>query len=118
MSITRHHVGPRMSQISVHNGVIYLAGQIPKNSRGGDIGEQTREVLEIIDALLHEAGSDKSRLLFCQIFLRDLTDFAGMNEVWERWVVPGATPGRATVEAALVTGPCRIEIVATAAAAP
>ena len=117
MNITRHHVGPRMSQMTVHNGVIYLAGQIPINSRGGDIREQTTEVLTIIDRLLLEAGSDKSRLLICQIFLRDLADFAGMNEVWEQWVVPGATPGRATVEAALVTGPCRIEIVATAAVA-
>lgn len=117
MNITRHHVGPRMSQISVHNGVIYLAGQIAKNSRGGNIAEQTREVLEGIDTLLQEAGSDKSRLLFCQIFLRDLADFAGMNEVWEQWVVPGATPGRATVQAALVTGSCNIEIVATAAVA-
>ena len=115
MDITRHHVGMRMSQISIFNGTIYLAGQIPKQSLGLDMRAQTSEVLGAIDALLAEAGSDKSRILSCQIFLRDMADFAQMNEVWDAWVLPGNTPPRATVQAAMATATCNIEIIVIAA---
>ena len=115
MGITRHHVGLRMSQISIFNGTIYLAGQVPKQTLGMDISAQAREVLAAVDKLLAEAGSDKSRILFCQIFLRDLTDFVQMNEVWDAWVVSGNTPPRATVQAAMATATCKIEIIVTAA---
>lgn len=113
--VQRLQPGSRMSQVTVFQGVAYLAGQIPSVSLGEDIETQTDEVLHKIDQLLQAADSDKSRILFCQIFLRDIGDFAGMNRSWDRWVVPGAPPARATVEAGLATGPCRIEIVTTAA---
>lgn len=115
MDITRHHLGARMSQISIFNGTIYLAGQVPKQTLGMDITAQTHEVLSAVDTLLTEAGSDKSRILSCQIFLRDLADFAQMNQVWDAWVVPGNTPPRATVQAAMATATCNIEIIVTAA---
>lgn len=115
MDIIRHHVGMRMSQISIFNGTIYLAGQIPKQPLGMDISAQTSEVLGAIDALLAEAGSDKSRILSCQIFLRNMADFAQMNQVWDAWVAPGNTPPRATVQAAMATATCDIEIIVTAA---
>ena len=113
-SIQRFDVGPRMCEMSVHNGVAYLAGQIAEDA-SKDIGGQTRQVLGAIDALLARAGSDKSKILRAQIFLADLADFPGMNAVWEAWVVPGHTPARATVQAALAKPEWKVEIVVTAA---
>lgn len=117
MSLTlpqRFQVGPRMSETVVHNGVAYLAGQVA-NDVTKDIGGQTAEVLEIIDRLLAEAGTDKKRLLMVQIFIADLDDFAGMNAIWDAWVQPGHTPARATVQARLTNPAYRLEIVASAA---
>jgi len=113
--IQRYEVGPRMSELAVHNGVAYLAGQIPEDT-SQDIAGQTRQVLEAIDALLAQAGTDKSRILRAEIFLADIADFAGMNQAWDAWVVPGHTPPRATVQAALARPEWRVEIVVTAAA--
>lgn len=112
--VQRFEMGPRMSEMAVHNGTVYLAGQVAEDARQ-DIGGQTRQVLAGIDALLARAGTDKSRLLMAQIFLADLNDFAGMNAVWDAWVVPGHTPPRATVQAALAQPEWKIEVVVTAA---
>jgi enamine deaminase RidA (YjgF/YER057c/UK114 family) len=100
--------------MTVHSGVAYLAGQVAEDD-SLDISGQTREVLAQIDALLARAGSDKSKILRAQIFLVDLADFAAMNVVWEQWVVPGHTPARATVQAALAKPNWKVEIVVTAA---
>lgn len=112
--IQRFDVGSRMSEMAVHNGTIYLAGQIADDSAQGIEG-QTQQVLAAIDALLARAGSDKSKILRAEIFLADLADFAAMNGVWESWVVAGQTPPRATVQAALAKREWKIEIVVTAA---
>lgn len=111
--IQRIDPGPRMSEASVHNGVVYLAGQVPEDA-SLDIEGQTREVLAAIDALLAQAGSDKTRILRAQIFLADIADFAGMNRAWDAWVVPGNAPARATVEARLAKPEWKVEIVVTA----
>lgn len=112
--IERFDAGARMAEMTVHNGVCYLAGQV---AVGGapDIAGQTKEVLAAIDALLARAGSDKTRLLRAEIFLADMADFPGMNSVWESWVVPGQTPARATVQAKLAKPEWKVEIVITAA---
>ena len=115
-TIQRFHVGPRLSEIAVHNGTIYLAGQVPDDT-SQDIRGQTTQVLAMVDRLLAEAGSDKSRILMTQIFLPDIVDIAAMNEVWDAWVPVGQTPPRATVQAALANAAYKIEIVVTAAAA-
>lgn len=112
--IQRFDVGARLSDMAVYNGVAYLAGQVPDDA-SQDIQGQTAQVLAMVDALLERAGSDKSRLLMVQIFLADLSDFAGMNAVWDAWVVQGHTPPRATVQAALGDPRWKIEVVATAA---
>ncbi len=112
--IQRFEVGKRLSEMAVYNGTIYLAGQIPEDT-SVNIQGQTKQVLESIDGLLAQAGSDKSKILHAQIFLPDLGDFAAMNEVWEAWVVPGHTPTRATVQAALANPKWKIEVVVTAA---
>jgi enamine deaminase RidA (YjgF/YER057c/UK114 family) len=112
--VQRFDVGPRMSEMAVHNGVCYLAGQVAVEGEP-DIEGQTREVLANIDALLARAGTDKSKILRAEIFLATMADFAGMNRVWEAWVVPNHTPARATVQATLARPEWRIEIVITAA---
>lgn len=114
MSIQRFDVGTRMSEMAVHQGVVYLAGQVADDDRA-DVAGQTRQVLAAVDALLARAGSDKSRILRAQIYLADMADFAAMNEVWEAWVAPGNAPPRATVQAALARTGWRIEVVVTAA---
>jgi enamine deaminase RidA (YjgF/YER057c/UK114 family) len=113
--VQRIDVGARMSEVAIHNGTVYLAGQIAEDA-SQDIAGQTRQVLAAIDALLAKAGSDKSKILMAQIFLKDLSDFAGMNSVWDAWVVPGQTPCRATVQAHLANPEWKLEIVVTAAA--
>ena len=112
--IQRFHVGVRLSEMAVHNGTVYLAGQVPDDPTK-DISGQTAEVLANIDRLLGEAGTHKSRILMAQIFLSDLADFPAMNAVWDAWVVAGQTPPRATVQAKLARPEWLIEVVVTAA---
>ncbi|MFT5644692.1 MAG: enamine deaminase RidA (YjgF/YER057c/UK114 family) [Janthinobacterium sp.] len=114
MEIKRLHVGERMSEVAIHNGTIYLAGQIAEDL-DPDIGAQMREVLGHIDRLLAEAGSDKTCILNCQIYLADMKYFPAMNAQWDEWAAPGHTPPRATVEAKLANPACLVEIVVTAA---
>lgn len=114
MDIQRLHVGKTLSEAAICGGVVYLAGQVAEDL-AQDISGQTREVLGHIDRLLAEAGSDKSRILMCQIFLADLQDFAAMNAVWNEWVAPGNAPPRATVQAQLVKPEWRVEMVVSAA---
>lgn len=114
MEIKRLHVGKRLSEVAIHNGTIYLAGQIAEDTTQGIVG-QTREVLGHVDRLLMESGSDKTCILSCQIYIADMKDFAGMNEVWDDWVPSGHTPPRATVEAKLANPACLIEVVIVAA---
>jgi enamine deaminase RidA (YjgF/YER057c/UK114 family) len=113
MAIKRIQTGPRMSQAVIHNKTVYLAGQV---AAGATVTIQTREILATIDALLAEAGTDKSRLLSATIWLTDMATFAEMNSVWQSWVVPGETPARATVVSAqLASAEYRIEIAVIAA---
>jgi enamine deaminase RidA (YjgF/YER057c/UK114 family) len=97
MSIQRIETGPRMSQAVVHNKTVYLAGQVAGDDVGPSVYDQIRSILANIDRLLAVASSDKSRLLSATIWLTDMDSFSEMNRAWEAWVVPGATPARATV---------------------
>ena len=112
--IQRFDAGKRMSEATVHGGIVYLAGQVAEDT-SADAEGQTREVLAAIDALLAQAGSDKRRLLRAQIYLADIADFDAMNRAWDAWVVPGEAPARATVQAPLARPGWKVEIVVTAA---
>jgi enamine deaminase RidA (YjgF/YER057c/UK114 family) len=114
MSIQRFHVGRRLSEIAIFNRTIYLAGQVADDV-SQDIFGQTSEVLGHVDRLLAEAGSDKSCILMCQIFLSDIHHITIMNQAWDCWVAEGNAPPRATVEARLANPEWLIEIVVTAA---
>ena len=114
MEITRHNPGPRMSQAVEHNGVVYLAGQVA-NDMGADVTEQTQQVLAKIDALLETAGSDKSKLLWAQLWVTDMRNFAAMNEVWDAWIDPTNPPVRAGLCSDLAAPGYLVEIMVTAA---
>ncbi|GAX83299.1 hypothetical protein CEUSTIGMA_g10725.t1 [Chlamydomonas eustigma] len=116
IAVTIIECGKRYSEATVHNGVAYLAGQVPENTEGQGIMEQTQDVLNIIDKMLTRAGTDKSHILMATIYLVDMSEYAGMNEVWDKWVTPEATPARATVEVTKLANPgWKLEIVVTAA---
>jgi enamine deaminase RidA (YjgF/YER057c/UK114 family) len=114
MTIQRINVGKRLSEAVIHGNTVYLAGEVPDDGTL-DITGQTEQVLAKIDKLLKQVGSDKSKLLSAQIFLPDMKDFGGMNAVWEKWVVAGQTPARATVEARLANPAYKVEIMCIAA---
>jgi enamine deaminase RidA (YjgF/YER057c/UK114 family) len=110
MNIQRYHTGPRMSDAVTYNGFVFLAGQVADNADGTSVAEQTADILKQIDALLEEVGSDKTRILSTTIWLADISTFAEMNAVWDKWVSQGNTPARATVEAKLAAPQYKIEI--------
>ena len=114
--IQRFDVGPRLAEMTVHNGVAYLAGQVPADATQ-DITGQTAQVLAAIDELLARVGSSRKHVLRAQIFLADLADYDGMNKAWDAWVPAGHAPARATVQARLAKPQWKVEIVVTAALA-
>jgi len=114
MDITRHHVGPRMSQAVEHNNVVYLAGQVADDPKA-DITGQTQQILAKIDKLLAECGSSKSKLLWAQLWVTDMRNFQAMNAVWDGWVDPDNPPVRAGLCSALAAPPYLVEIMVMAA---
>ncbi len=114
-TITRLGTKQRMSSIVIHNGTIYLAGQV--GNRGDSVADQTRSCLEKIEALLAEAGSDNTRILQTTIWLADMADFVEMNAVWDAWVPEGHAPARACGEAKLAHPELKVELLVTAAKA-
>jgi enamine deaminase RidA (YjgF/YER057c/UK114 family) len=115
VTIERFETGPRMSQAVVPGNTVYLAGQVAQKAAGKSVTDQTRDILEAIDKLLADAGSDKSKILSAQIYLTNIATFNEMNKVWEAWVSPGNTPARATVEAKLAAPQYTVEIMVIAA---
>lgn len=114
--IKRIDAGPRMSEATIHNGIVYSAGFIASDeTKGKGVTEQTKDVLEQLDAMLEQAGSDKTRILKANIWLTDISKFADMNKAWDAWVIPGKTPARATVESKLAAPGYDVEIMIEAA---
>ena len=109
MSITRHHGNQRMSQIVIHGDTIYLAGQVAADA-AADITVQTQQVLQKVDNLLAEAGSDNSKILSAQIWIASMGHFAAMNAVWDAWVPEGHAPARACTEARLASPEWLVEV--------
>jgi enamine deaminase RidA (YjgF/YER057c/UK114 family) len=98
----------------VHNGLVYTAGQVP-DDMSLDAAGQVRQVLAKIDDLLKLAGTDKSRVLTAQVWLRTIDDLAAMNAVWDAWVVQGKTPTRCCGKVEMNNPDCRVEILVVAA---
>ena len=116
MNVQRLHSGPRMSQAVIHGDTVYLAGQIA--APGESVAAQTSAILGRIEALLEEAGSSKSHMLSATIWLADMSDFQGMNAIWDEWLDGANAPARATGEAKLASPDYKVEIVVTAARRP
>jgi enamine deaminase RidA (YjgF/YER057c/UK114 family) len=112
--IKRLQPGPRMSQAVIHGQTVYLAGQVASNP-AADVAGQTRQILDTIDRLLAEAGTDKTRILTATIYLADIGTFADMNLIWDAWVSREHPPARATVEARLAAPAYKVEIQVIAA---
>jgi enamine deaminase RidA (YjgF/YER057c/UK114 family) len=115
VKIERKEVGPRMSKIVVHGDTVYLAGLVADKTKGKSVGEQTKEILSMIDGLLAQAGTDKSKLLQATIWLQDIRTVDEMNVVWDAWVTPGEPPVRACIEARLQSPALMVEIRVIAA---
>ena len=115
MTIDRKHTGARMSQIVIHGDTVYLAEDVASDAPGQPAGAQMSDILGRIDALLAEAGSDKTKVLSATIWLGDIRDFAAINEVWDAWVPQGHSPARACVEAKLAMTKYIVEVGVVAA---
>lgn len=112
--IQRFEVSKRFSEVAVHNGVAYLAGQVPTDPSKG-VFEQTQQVLSEIDKFLALANSDKSKILMATVYLANMADYDEMNRAWDEWVAENNAPPRAAVEARLANPNWKVEIVVTAA---
>ena len=113
--ITRIEPGARMSEAVIHAGKVYTCGIVADAAMGKSVYEQTKDILSQIDALLAQAGTDKTRILKANIWLTDISTFADMNKAWDAWVVADKTPARATVEAKLAAAGYDVEIMVEAA---
>lgn len=117
LPVRRIDPGPRQSDATIHDDRMYLSGVIPKDT-SQDIAGQTKQVLGEIDALLEKGGSYRGKVLSALIFLADMNEFAGMNAVWDDWIVAYAPPVCATVESRLVDPKMKVEIMVVAALVP
>lgn len=113
--IKRIEPGARMSEAVIHGGKVYTAGVVAGDAVGKSVFEQTQDVLAQIDAILKQAGTDKTRILRANIWLTNISTFDQMNKAWDAWVVAGKTPARATVEAKLAAAGYDVEIMIEAA---
>ena len=114
MTIRRLQPEERLTGAVVHNGIVYLAGQVADDPDLGAEG-QTADILRQVDAILAEAGTSSARLLSVQVFLSDINDIAAMNRAWDAWLDPASKPARATVEARLADPRWKVEITGIAA---
>jgi enamine deaminase RidA (YjgF/YER057c/UK114 family) len=113
MEIVRMEPGPRMSRGVVHAGVLYTAGHV--DAQAGGVAGQTKNILARLEALLQQAGTDKSRIVSANIWLADISTFDEMNAVWDAWVDKANPPARATVESKLAGPEYKVEISIIAA---
>ncbi|MEP6784518.1 MAG: RidA family protein [Sphingomonadales bacterium] len=113
--IKRLAANPRMSGAVIYGGVVQLSGQVAIENRGGAVSDQVREVLDRIDALLVEAGTDRSALLTANLYLADISSIAEVNAAWDTWIVPGCAPTRTTIQTVLASPAYALEIAVSAA---
>jgi enamine deaminase RidA (YjgF/YER057c/UK114 family) len=114
MDIKHIEPGANLSQATVYGGLVYTAGIVAEDPKQ-DVAGQTRQILAKIDDLLRQGGSDRSRLLKCNIWLADIGTWAQMNAEWAKWLNGTKPPVRATVEAKLANPDYKVEIMVTAA---
>ena len=112
-------IGP-YSQAVIHNGIVYLSGQIaidPATNQlleAADVETQSRRVLDNLKAVLEAAGSSLDSVLRTTVFLKDMADFPKMNEIYGQYF-SASPPARSTVQAAKLPRDVSVEIDAIAA---
>jgi enamine deaminase RidA (YjgF/YER057c/UK114 family) len=111
--ILRTDPSPIFSRAVEYHGFVYTQGLVPRDAEAGTEA-QVRDVLAQIDAVLEEHGTDSTRLLQAQIWLKDMADRPVLNEVWSAWLPAGQAPARALVQAVLADPRWRVEIMVTA----
>jgi enamine deaminase RidA (YjgF/YER057c/UK114 family) len=111
--IVRFETTALLSKVLVANGFAFLSGLTARNRSGG-VKQQTEDILEQIDGYLAMAGTDKTRLVSVNIWLKNIAEFQEMNAAWAAWIDPAALPARATVEARLAREDILVEIMAKA----
>ena len=109
-SIKRHHPGASLSRLVECGNLVFVSGTTADNKSANCKG-QTEEVLRKIDGLMDEAGTNKSKILWCNVWVSDIREKEQMDAAWQAWVDPGNKPARATVEARLGTPDTRVEIM-------
>ena len=113
MEIQRFEQDSRMSDVVACGDTLYIGGQVCTEREG--IHAQAEGTLATIDRLLALCGSDKSRILNVLIYLSDMKNLPGFNEVWDAWIAPGCAPARACVGATMASEKCLVELCVTAA---
>lgn len=111
--IQRFDFDTRIHHGVIHNGTIYLTGQV--GTPGTSAGAQMAEVLAKVDALLAKAGSDRTRILHVQMWLDDIRDFDAVNRVWDAWMPMDHAPARSSGEGRMAKAGMLVELIVTAA---
>lgn len=95
-----------------YHGFVFVQG-VTATDLSKDITGQTEEVLKDIDAILETHGTDKTRLLQAQIWLKDIRDREAMNRIWSAWLPSEGAPARACVQAHMADPRHLVEIMVT-----
>ena len=108
--IKRHHPGASLSRLVEFGNLVFVAGTTADDKSANCKG-QTEQILRKIEQFLREAGSDKSKILGCNVWVSDIREKDQMDAAWQAWVDPNNKPARATVESRLATPDTRVEIM-------
>ena len=108
--IKRHHPGASLSRLVEFGNLVFVAGTTADDKSANCRG-QTEQILRKIEQFLAEAGSDKSKILWCNVWVSDMREKDQMDAAWQAWVDPDNKPARATVESRLATPDTRVEIM-------
>jgi enamine deaminase RidA (YjgF/YER057c/UK114 family) len=117
MEPVRHFVldpPPHRCDVAEVGNIVYVAGMTAYD-RQAPLDQQARETMTKIDIALQAAGTDKSKLVWANVWLADTADYDAFNEVWNAWIVPGKGPARACVRADLMLEGLKVEIAVVAA---
>ena len=109
-AIKRSHPGASLSRLVEFGNLVFVAGTTADDKSAG-CRAQTQNVLQKIDKVLAEAGSDKSKILWCNVWVSDIREKDEMDAAWREWIPGDNKPARATVEARLATPDTRVEIM-------
>ncbi len=115
MQIKRADSNGRRSRAVVHNGTIYLAGQVA-DDHSLSVAGQTAQALAKVGDMLAQCGSDRTKILSSIIWLKSMDDYKAMNEIWDGWVDPDHAPARACVTGDMAYPDILVEIMVVAAA--